>query len=136
MRVSHLGRQEVRPLDFWVAVVGVVFLLGGMGVYFMQSGHVPGIPRWLTAGGLVLVWGRALWDLVSQGRKAFPPFRAVLLVGFSLFLSGDLVPSLGRASWVKDAGSLLLTLGLLWPWIEFGRRRHAPPADVPADEAP
>lgn len=72
MRVSNLGRQEVRPLDFWVAVVGVMLLLGGMGVYSMQSGHASAVPRWLTAGVLMLVWARALWDVARQGRNAFP----------------------------------------------------------------
>lgn len=133
MRVSEFGRQEVRPEGFWVAVGAVVLLLVGFGVYSMQSGHASGVPRGLEAGLLALVWGRAACDAVRQGRRAFPLWRAVLLLGCALFLGSDLGMSLGRASWVKDVGSLLM-LSLLWPWVEFGKRRPMPPSEAPPDK--
>lgn len=133
MRVSEFGRQRVRPLDFWIAVGFVVLLLGGMGVYFMQTGRVPQTPHWLTAVLLVLLWGRTIWDTARWGRRALPPWQVVFLLGATLFFGSDLV-ALGRASWVKDVGCLLFMLGLLGQWLQFGKRAALQSVNAPTDE--
>ncbi len=136
MRVSELGKQQVRPLDFWIAVGATIVLLTGIiGIRFMQTGHVPATPHWMTAALVAFAWGASAWGVVRQGRAALPLQRVAWLVGVTLFFGSDLVPSLGRASWIKDVGCLLLVGSILSPWVEFGKRRPPSPDDAPSDQA-
>ncbi len=128
MRVSDLGRKQVHPLHFWVAVTfAIVLLLVSIGIPFMQTGHVPVTPHWATAALVAFVWGASAWAVVRQGRAALPLQQVVWLVGVTLFFGSDLVPSLGRASWVKDVGCLLFLGSMLSQWVEFGKRRPPRP---------
>ena len=99
MRVSNLGRKQVRPLHFLVALTfALVLLTGIIGVPLMQIGHVPAIPRWMTAAVLAFAWGASVWAVARQGRAALRLQRVALLVGMTLFFGSDLVPSLGWTS--------------------------------------
>ncbi len=136
MRVSELGKQQVRPLDFWVAVTfAIVLLVAVIGVPFMQTGHVPVTPRWATAALVAFTWGASAWAIVRQGRAALSLQRVAWLVGVTLFFGSDLMPSLGRASWVKDVGCLLFVGSILSQWVEFGKRRPPSSDDAPSDQA-
>lgn len=141
MRVSEFGKLEVRPRDFWGSVGAVTLLLGAMGVYLIQTGKLPLAPpfsHWLWAGLLLFIWGSALFGFLRYGRRAFPLWRVAGILGYSLFVGSHFVPRLGRvASWMDGVGSLLMMGGILWPYLEFGKRRpSSPPADAPTHETP
>lgn len=131
MRVSEFGRQGVSPRDFWVAMAAAMLLLGAGGAYFMQMGRMPpDDPPWLWAGLLLLVWGRAVFDLLRYGRRAFPLWRGMLILGCTLMAGSHVLPRLGR--W-EGLGTLLIMGGLLLPYVAFGKR--PPPAEAAPHES-
>ena len=126
MRLSNYARTPVRPRDFYIAVAAVVVLLGGMGIYELQTGHVlhvSGISPLLCVGVLLLVWGIAFSRLLKYGRRAFPWQRMVVLVGYTLFLGSYLWPNPPAVvSWVGNAGFLVFMAIELSPFLTFKKK--------------
>ena len=131
MRISQLGRQEVRPREFWVTVWVVTLLLGGIGVSFMRTGKVPEFPTWLWAGLLLFMWGKAILDGYQHGTKAFSHERCLNILGGTLFAGSHLVLHLGLlASWAGNLGLVIIMWVLLAPWVEFGKHSSPTPPDT------
>jgi hypothetical protein len=127
MRLSQDAKTPVRPRDFWIAVVTTTVVLGGIGVYSMQNGHgtfghVPQVP-WLNGGVLLFIWVLTLYGLIKRGWCVFTWQWTAFLVGYTLFVSDKLWPHpLSMLTWVSNIGLLLMCIGILSRYIDFGKK--------------
>jgi hypothetical protein len=129
MHVNEQGKQPVQPHVFWIAVLGVTLVLGGVGLYQMQTGHIPSVPRWLSAVAVMCLWTKFLLEARRHGREACSLRGIIFLLGFTLLMGSDLVPHLGRATeWAKNAGALMMVGGMLPEWFGFGKRMPPKPS--------
>lgn len=153
MQISEYGRAPVPPPSAWIAIVTVTLLLGGMGLYEIQTGHLPTAPPWMTipyhglAGGILLfLWVSFLVGFLptprnvdpSRSRRIYSPTKFISILGPTLFLGGILLSSLGRASvWMQNAGLLVMFLHTMSDFITFGKRRSPiMPPDTPSQTVP
>ncbi len=128
MRISDQGRQQVRPRDFWLTVIVVIALMGGVGLYFMQTGRLPAAPPWSVAAFLLFLWAIFLYRLLRYGRGIYSPMQVLAHLGCTLLLGSDLVPPLVQAvSWLKNLGALLIGLSMLSEWVDFKKRPSPAP---------
>lgn len=139
MRISEHGKAWVRPLDAWITVIFVTLLLGGLGFYEIQNGHLPTPAPWMeapyhgvAAGVLLFLWASFLVGFLPNSRNTDPsrrnriyaPTRFLSILGPTLFLGCALLPSLGRATaWIQNAGILLMFLTTMSDFVTFGKRR-------------
>jgi len=124
IRLSRQAISTVRPRDFWIAVAAVVFLLGGMGIYFMQTGKVPDFSPWLFGATCLMGWILALIDLVRYGKPAFRWQRLALLTGFTLYAVGDIWHHHSPfIVWAGKLGMLYIVLSSLTFFFDFGKQR-------------
>lgn len=115
MQVRDGWKQRVSAKQGTVAVLVVIVLLGGMGVVSIREGHLPPIPSAFYGMLLATVWGPALWNWWQFGKRAFPFWRVVYLIGFSAFAGGNLLaPGVALREWIINIGTLavLVVLGV------------------------
>ena len=145
MRISEQGRAQVRPRDFWLIVLSVTLVLGGAGVYEMQTGHLPAASSGMAKvyhgfeiSFLLVLWGAVLFRSVRKPRRVYRLTDLACLVGCTLVFGSDLISGPGRAAgWVKNTGMLLILLDILPYFVTFGKRRPpTQPVDTPSHPVP
>lgn len=125
MRLSKLATASVPLRDSVKAIALVVVLVGSIGFFTMYNGHAPRLSPWLWGGTLVWIWGLTVLQGIRFGRAVFSWQWVALLLGYTLFVGGQLwahPPAV--VSWLSNSGMLMALAGMLSPYVEFGRRRE------------
>jgi uncharacterized membrane protein YhaH (DUF805 family) len=141
MRLSRYAQTPVAPRDFWIAVLVIALVLGGVGIYTTQSANgfrFPHVPL-LWAGLLLCVWLVTVAALAvrwRRGRLARDSWQApATLLAYTLFVSDKLTPH--SAQWLSctsTIGAIMIGVMMLLPYIDFGRKprgRAANQAETP-----
>jgi hypothetical protein len=129
MHIREEYTQPVRPRDFWIAVGVTAVLLGGIGVFTVNGGDLPEVPRWVGASTLMMVWSALGVGLLRFGRRAVSAQYLLVLAGCTLLFGGDVFPQMGHAApWAKGVGSLLMGMNALVTFIGFGKKPRRPDA--------
>jgi hypothetical protein len=139
MRLSRYSQTPVAPRDFWTCVLVATLVLGGLGIYSMQSAngfHFPHLPL-LWAGLLLCLWLVFLAGIAKQwrmGRLARDSWQSVAaLFVYTLFISDKLAPHPAQwLHWTSNVGALLMGILMILPYVDFSKRprggaaAHAP----------
>lgn len=123
MQVKEEWKQPVAPKDFYGAVLMVIALLGGMGIYLMQTGHVPQFsPKW-EAAYLLVVLAVAFRMMVKYGWRWLTLARVGIFLGYGLLVSSRFVsPALLLKAVFGDAGTLLMMIGFAATLFDFKKK--------------
>lgn len=136
MKIREEAKQPISPLNFWVAVLLVVLLLGGMGLVFMRTGKVPSISRLAWGLPLLLIWGSNIVAFFRHGRRAFSRVQIVTQIGYTLLAGGHLMP---HQTWLaiclENFGAFLLVFNVFFMWVDFSQHKKSAPPD-PVTPAP
>jgi hypothetical protein len=78
MRISEEAKAHVHPRDFWLVVGIVTLVLGGAGLYFIQTGHMPTMAGWMitTYHGfevsfLLFIWAMFIYRSIGRSRRVY-----------------------------------------------------------------
>jgi len=134
MHLSEEGRAQVRPRDFWIAILVVTLVLGTIGLFDIQTGHMPTTSPWMATAyhGFEIVFLLFVWTAfgvrsMRKPRVVYSSKEMVNLVGCTLLFGSDLIPHLGHgADWGKNLGLLLIAVSSFSNLVTFGKRGPSP----------
>ena len=125
MHINDHGKQRISRNATWIAVIFVVLLLGGMGVAFMSTGHVPSAPRWVWIAELPLVIGGSLFRLWRDGGKASSRAQWLFPIGFTLLALSNIFPNWAVSSLLGAVASVMFIVAFLSLYLTLGKHRQA-----------
>jgi len=107
MRLRGEWKQTISRSDAWKAILLTIILLSGILAFgrTFEHSHYGHLAQEIA---LLIIWGLAAVQVFKRGWRSWELSQTLLLVGYTLFAGGPLLPQGQAISWLTNVGGLLL----------------------------